>query len=152
MKRWVCLVLGVVCGVVSHTPTWALIGSGDALEISRQGVLVQKFRLNLIATNVANAFTLMTDAGTPYRRKYAILESTEYGVRVASVRDSDIPFGKVFDPANPFSNKYGILYLPNVNIAEEMVDVTYTNILYEANTTAFKAAKSMVQQTIDVLK
>lgn len=130
----------------------ASVGADDAMEISKQGMLVQKFRLNLIAQNVANAFTLMTDKGTPYTKKYAQIKNDGSGVKVVGIAESNAPFGKVYDPSNPFADKYGFVYLPNVNIAEEMVDLTYTNVLYEANTTAFKAAKTIYQQALELLK
>lgn len=128
------------------------LGSQDAMEISAQGVLVQKYRLNLIAKNVANAFTLMTDKGRPYAKQYAMIRSDERGVRVEGVAESNAPFGKVYDASHPFSDKYGFVYIPNVNLAEEMVDLSYTNVLYEANTTAFKSARSAYQSTLEILK
>lgn len=128
------------------------LGSNDALEMSAQGVLVQKYRLNLIAQNVANAFTLMTDKGVPYAKQYPIIKSDQDGVRVVGVAESSQPFGKVYDASHPFADKYGFVYIPNVNLSEEMIDLSYTNVLYEANTTAFKAARNMYQSTVDILK
>ena len=128
------------------------LGTNDALEISAHGVMVQKFRVNLIAKNVANAFTLMTDKGVPYTKQYAVIVSDRNGPKVQGVAESNEPFGKVYDPSHPFSNKYGFIHIPNVNLAEEMVDLVYTNVLYEANTTAFKSARTMYQQALELVK
>jgi flagellar basal-body rod protein FlgC len=148
----IVLLSTLILVVFAESALFASIGSDDAMEISKQGLLVQKYRLNLIAKNVANAFTLMTEDGTPYSKKYAVIRNDGNGVRVLGEAESDQPYGKVYDPANPFADRYGFVYLPNVNIAEEMVDLTYTNVLYEANTTTFKSAKTMYQQALDILK
>ena len=132
-------------------PTYATVE--DAISMSSQGVLVQKYRLELISKNVANAFTLRTvETGLPYAKQYPIIRSQGNSTWVAGVAQSDAPFGKAFDPSHPFSDEFGFVYIPNVNISEEMIDLAYTNLLYEANITVHKAAKTAYQTTLDILK
>lgn len=128
-------------------------GTNEALKISTSGILAQKLQLRLTAENIANASTLRTASGKPYQKKYAIFAADEKGgVKIAAIKKSKEPFKAVYDPANPLADKNGFVYLPNVNVSEEMVQITMTNVLYEANTTAYKSAKSMYQQSLDILK
>jgi flagellar basal-body rod protein FlgC len=127
-------------------------GTDRALKLSTSGILAQKLQLRLSAENIANASTLRTANGRPYQKKYAIFMADEKGVRLAAIKKSTAPFKEVYDPANPLADPNGFVYLPNVDVSSEMVQITLTNVLYEANTTAYKSAKSMYQQSLDLLK
>ncbi len=128
------------------------LGTDDALKLSTSGVLAQKLQLRVSAENIANATTIKTENGIPYQKKYLILKTSQKGVKVAGIRKSTEPFKEVYDPANPLSDKNGFIYLPNVDVSQEMVQISLTNVLYEANTTAYKSAKAMYQQSLDLLK
>ena len=124
----------------------------DALTYSGNGMLLQKYRLNIIAEIIANVSTHMTDMGEPYRKKFVLVTPGPEGVRVAGVAESNAPFGKVIDPSHVFSDKDGYLHLPNFELNDEMVNLSYTNVLYEANTTVFKSSRQMFQNTLELLK
>ena len=123
----------------------------DAMTYSGNGMLVQKYRLRIIAENLANVSTHMTDTGLPYRKKIAMVKKDEQGVHVAGVIESNAHFGKVYDPSHIYS-KDGYLLLPNFEINDEIVNLSYTNLAYEANTTVFKSAKTMYMNTLEFLK
>jgi len=128
-------------------------GSDDAMTMSKSGILAQKVVLNLAAENVANATTLKTaETGLPYQKKYAVFEATEDGVKVRAIQKSTVPFKRAYDPGNPLADAKGFIQLPNVNIADEMTQMSVANVLYEANTTAYKSAKTMYQQSMEILK
>ena len=74
------------------------------------------------------------------------------GVRVAGVAESQKAFGRVYDPSHVYSDKDGYLGLPNFELNDEMVNLSYTNLLYEANTTVFKSSRQMFQNTLELLK
>ena len=146
---------------------WVLVGAGilvlsmpisaqtldDAFNFSASGLLVHRVRLTTIAENVANILTFKDEAtGLPYQKQIVVLEPTETGVRVSSIQKSTEPFGRYYDPAVPQSDSEGYFYYPNVNLPTEMVDLSYTEAMFEANVTTFKVTKAMYQQVIDVLK
>lgn len=139
------LLLSVVC-------FGAKSGAIDALNMAGNGMLVQKYRLRIIAENIANVSTHMTDRGEPYRKKYVIVVPDKDGVRAAGIMESDAPFGQVMDPSHVFSDKNGVLRTPNFELNDEMVTLSYANLLYEANTTAFKSSRQMFQNTLELLK
>ncbi len=141
----------------------------DSLNISGSGLTAQKYRMEIVAQNLANAETTRTAAGGPYRRKLAVLSeigstgtfqdalrassgSATGGVRVASVLDDTDDFKVEYDPTHPDANADGYVQLPNVNTTEEMVDMMSASRLYEANITAFNAMKEMASKALEIGK
>ena len=124
----------------------------DSLNVASTGMLVQKYRLRIIAENIANVSTHMTDRGEPYRKKYVVVVPNKNGVRAAGIMESDAPFGQIMDPSHIFSDKNGVLRTPNFELNDEMVTLSYANLLYEANTTVFKSSRQMFQNTLELLK
>ena len=128
-------------------------GIDSAFRFNSSGILVQKVRMALIAENVANITTLkVEETGLPYQKKYAVVVSTGDGAKIEKVERSPVPFGKYWDPAVPQSDENGFIYYPNVNLPDEMVNLTYTEAALEANFATFKTTKSLYQSAIDTFK
>ena len=123
----------------------------DAMTYSGNGMLVQKYRLRIIAENLANVSTHMTDTGLPYRKKIPMIVKDERGVHVQGVAESNAPFGRIYDPSHIYS-KDGYLMVPNFEATDEIVNLSYTNLAYEANTTVFKSSRQMYINTLELLK
>jgi flagellar basal-body rod protein FlgC len=141
----------------------------DSLNISGSGLTAQKYRMEIVAQNLANAETTRTAAGGPYRRKLVTLAeigATENfasvlrgasggavgGVKVDQVLDDTDDFKVEYDPSHPDANEEGYVQLPNVDTTEEMVDMMGSSRLYEANITAFNAMKDMAKRALDIGK
>jgi flagellar basal-body rod protein FlgC len=133
------------------------------MDISASGLTAQRLRMDVIANNIANAQTTRTPEGGPYRREMVVLqpltnnvsfgdvlqtamggtaEPPGAGVEVAGIVQDPSPFKLVYDPSNPDAVN-GYVQMPNVDIATEMVDLVAASRAYEANVTAFDAAKQM---------
>ena len=80
-------------------------GAIDALNVAGNGMLIQKYRLRIIAENIANVSTHMTDRGEPYRKKYVVVVPDKDGVRAAGIMESDAPFGQILDPSHVFADE-----------------------------------------------
>jgi len=141
----------------------------DSLNISGSGLTAQKYRMEIVAQNLANADTTRTAAGGPYRRKLVVLQEigstgtftdalrkasgdTSGGVRVREVLDDTDDFKVEYDPTHPDANAEGYVQLPNVDTTEEMVDMMSASRLYEANITAFNALKEMASKALEIGK
>ncbi|MFC1891235.1 flagellar basal body rod protein FlgC [Thermodesulfobacteriota bacterium] len=137
------------------------------IDIAASGMKAQRSRLNVISMNLANANTTRTESGGPYRRKTAIFETIPvsgsfdehlqnnmeqkiYGVKVSEIVPVSGEFKKIFDPSHPDSDEKGYVYLPNVNLVEEMVQMLNANRSYEANASAIKAAKEMALAALEI--
>lgn len=148
------------------------MGFLSGMDISASGLTAQRLRMDVISENIANIDTTRTENGTPYRRKYVTFEEREGsfadelrragsrggqtqaasgGVRVLQVgEDTDTPGKLVYDPTHPDANEEGYVELPNVDLAQEMVDMLSAYRSYEANITAFNAYKDMALKTLEI--
>lgn len=144
------------------------MGLFQAFDISASGMTAERFRIDTIAQNIANIKTTRTEDGTPYRRKivtFAEKDLTSFskyydsararavgnGVKVVSVKeDTETDLMMVYDPAHPDAYENGYVMYPNVNTVTEMTNLIDATRAYEANTTAFNAAKSMVQAALKI--
>jgi flagellar basal-body rod protein FlgC len=153
MKKYLLMLLGGVMVVGTLTPCYSQTLDG-ALDGSVSGMIAQKIRLGIIAENVSNVSTFkVEETGEAYRRQYVVLEPYRTGVRVKSIEKSKEPLLNYSDGAVPQSSaENGFEQLPNVSVADEMINMSYTEVMYEANVTCFKATKAMYQSTIDTLK
>lgn len=111
----------------------------------------------MIADNIANAETTHTPEGGPYVRQQITfaealgdqLKASE-GVEVIAITRDPTPARMVYDPGHPDASPDGYVAMPNVNIIEEMVDMTAATRSYEANVTAMNATKSMFSAAIEL--
>ncbi len=136
-----------------------------ALTISGSGLKAERARMNVTAMNLANANTTRTIEGGPYRAKSVVfgakplenfkdtLHSTQSRLRtvdVVEVVEDNKPFKEIYDPSHPDANDQGIVQMPNVDVAEQMVDMIAAKRGYEANVAAIDAVKSMALKALDI--
>lgn len=139
----------------------------SSLNISGSGLTAQKLRMDVISQNIANAEVTRTEDGTPYRRRMVVLSSIKgessfrdaldkatkvkpEGVQVQSIIEDQSPLVPVYNPSHPDADEEGYVMLPNVNTAQEMIDMLGASRAYEANVTAFNATKSMVLKALEI--
>jgi flagellar basal-body rod protein FlgC len=121
------------------------------LAISASGLSAQRFRMDTIATNIANAETTHTVEGGPYRRRTVEMQAAGgAGVQVTGVSEDATAGPLVYDPAHPDANADGYVRYPNVSVTDEMVGLMDARRMYEANATVFQATKSMLKAAIDI--
>ena len=138
------------------------------LGISASALRAERLRLDVIASNLANASTTRTPAGGPYRRRNVVFvaqpEETAFGatleslteqdaregVRVVQVVDDPTPPRLVYDPGHPDANAEGYVAYPNINPVAETVDLMAATRAYEANVQAVNATKRMADAALSI--
>ena len=139
------------------------------LRICATGLRVQRLRMDLIASNIANVNTTQTPQGGPYRRKdllitavpavnnfdfsdilEANLNNSLYKVIPISVIEDQRPFKVVYQPSHPDADKNGYVKLPNISPLEEMVNMISALRAYEANVTVINNTKSMILKALEI--
>jgi len=141
----------------------------NVMSVSASGLAAQRARAQAIVENLANSETTRTPDGGPYRRKDVIfapeaqgspfssvfateLGATQTGVGVAGVvEDLRDPIIR-YQPGHPDADEQGYVKYPNINPAEEMVDLMSASRGYQANVAALSAVKDMVSKSIDLLR
>lgn len=132
----------------------------NAGRVAQSGLLAQRVRINVAATNLANAQVTRTLEGGPYRAKEVVLKAIPLSkenpvlqqVKVEAIKDSPLPFREVYDPGHPDADERGIVRYPNVDVITEMVELLSASRAYEANLTVLSTTKSMFLRTLDLLK
>jgi len=131
----------------------------SSLKISAAGMKVQGTRLRVISENLANADSLPTGPGkSPYRRKNIQFQNVlnrELGLNLVKVKKIGVDkseFNRRFDPGHPAADEKGYVQTPNVKTLIEVMDMREAQRSYEANLTAIRTARSMMRQTIDLLR
>ncbi|MBR0149402.1 MAG: flagellar basal body rod protein FlgC [Lachnospiraceae bacterium] len=144
----------------------------SSFGINASGLTAERFRMDIISENIANANTTRTEDGTPYVRKIvtfqeknktgatfnSILASqSKYnryggdGVKVGGVYEDKVSqMNMVYDPSHPDADENGYVLYPNVNTITEMTNLIDASRAYEANNTAFSATKAMALQGLTV--
>ena len=133
----------------------------DALDITRSALVAQRTRLNVIAGNIANAFTTAQEDGTirPYRRRVVTFAPGQAsgegpGVHVAEVWEDPSEFKRRYDPGHPHAHQdgpwAGYVQYPNVNLTMEYVDAMEAARAYEANIALMNVTKTMMRETIQL--
>lgn len=140
-----------------------------SIDIASGGMTAQRTRLNVISMNLANANTTKTEDGTPYRRKTAVFQTIPaggafedqlknylndqiYGVEAKEIIPVEGDFKKVYDPTHPDSDEKGFVFMPNVNLVEEMVHMLNANRSYEANAAVIKTVKDMALSALNITR
>ena len=140
----------------------------QVLSIGESGMAAQRARAELLTENLANSETTRTPEGGPYRRKDAVFEAASVsspfssifgaelesagGVQVSDIVTDERPPVQRYLPGHPDADANGYVAYPNVNPAEDMVDLMGAARGYEANVAAINAVKDMIQHSIDLLK
>lgn len=138
----------------------------DLFSVSASGMEAQRFRMNIIASNLANVETTRTESGGAYRRKDIVfaaqgeggfgsvlqnaIDGQAPGVKVAGVIEDARPLKQVYEPAHPDADANGYVAFPNINVAEEMVNMIAASRSYEANVSAFKATREMALKALEI--
>lgn len=111
-------------------------------------------RLNVVASNLANADSSTSVSGQPYRARHVVFSAVPVagvvstGVRVQQVIESTAPPKMVYDPKNPQADEKGYIAMPDVNVVEEMVDMLSASRSYQTNVETMNAAKAMLLKTL----
>jgi len=134
------------------------------MGIAASGLSGQRARMEVVASNIANATAIRPD-GTPYQRRVAVLREAPFdpvlrsrlepgsdpaagpgGVEVAGVQEMASGGVPVYDPAHPNADENGYVTMPDISVTDEMMDLMDARRLYDANATVFEAVKSMLRR------
>ena len=140
----------------------------SALRVSATALSADRTRVNLAASNLANAESTRGPDGHPYRRLDPVLEAVPFGdrldqagapggvesmgVRVARVQQDAGPGRRVFSPSHPDADPQGFVTLPDVNPVHEVVNLMSASRAYDANATAVDTLKTMAQRALDIAR
>jgi flagellar basal-body rod protein FlgC len=139
------------------------------LDINASALTAERERAEVVASNMANAETTRTPAGGPYKKQFVVFGTEEIGrgkfaqtfscladfhargVKVEKVVQDQAPAIRRYEPGHPDADADGYVAYPDINPAEEMVNLMGAAQAYQLNVAAVQATKGMISETIQIL-
>jgi flagellar basal-body rod protein FlgC len=133
----------------------------NIFTVAGSAMTAQNQRLNVVASNLANADSAVTSNGQPYKAKQVLFMSipsaagfdpnnAATGVKVSRVLEDQSPMKLIYEPTHPMANEEGFVTMPNVNVVEEMVDMISASRSYQNNVDMMNTAKTLLLKTLSI--
>jgi flagellar basal-body rod protein FlgC len=132
----------------------------NIFNVSGSAASAQSQRLNVVASNLANADTVAGPDGKTYKAREVTFQTqlmgatandpTAAGVRVSTVSEDQSPGRRVHDPSNPSADAQGYVTYSNVNTVEEMVNMISASRSYQNNIEVMNTAKNLLMKTLQM--
>ncbi|MDP9109476.1 MAG: flagellar basal body rod protein FlgC [Pseudomonadota bacterium] len=125
-------------------------------NVAGSAMSAQSQRLNVVASNIANADSTTSSNGQVYKAKQVVFSAVPVdgaassGVKVQQVVEDTAPPRLVYDPKHPQADEKGYVAMPNVNVVEEMVNMISASRSYQTNVETMNAAKSLLLKTLTI--
>jgi flagellar basal-body rod protein FlgC len=134
-----------------------------AISAAASALNVERTRIEVAVSNMANAESTRGADGQPYRRRDVIIssdpitsfdsalgEAKAMGVKVAGIVQDQAAFRRRYEPSHPDADTDGFVSLPNVDAPQEMVDMLGAARAYQANLAAIGLIKDMVNKALEL--
>lgn len=128
----------------------------NIFNVAGSAMNAQSQRLNVVASNLANADSAVSANGEPYKAKQVVFAATPMGdggatgVNVAAVIEDPSPMRQMYDPKNPLADDKGYVSMPNVNVVEEMVNMISASRSYQSNADMMNTTKTLLLKTLSI--
>jgi flagellar basal-body rod protein FlgC len=128
----------------------------NIFNVAGSAVSAQSQRLNVVASNLANADTVAGPDGQAYKARQVTFQTQlmgatgAAGVTVSTVSEDSAPGRRVHDPKHPSADADGYVTYSNVNPVEEMVNMISASRSYQNNVEVMNTAKTLLLKTLQM--
>ncbi len=131
----------------------------DVFNIAGSAMNAQSVRLNVTASNLANAGSVHGDPTKVYRARQPVFSSFSLSladqagsasVRLKGIVESGTPLNVQYQPNHPDANAEGNVYVSNVNTVEEMVNMLSASRSYKNSIELMNTTKDLLLQTLSL--
>lgn len=128
----------------------------SVFNVAGSAMAAQSQRLNVVASNLANADSVTSSTGEAYRSRQVVFRTIDVssdkakGVKVAGVVHDPSPMRVVYDPKHPMADEKGYVTLPNVNAVDEMVNMMSASRSYQNSVDMMNVTKTLLQKTLSI--
>ena len=128
----------------------------NIFNVAGSAVSAQSQRLNVVASNLANADTVAGPDGQAYKARQVTFQTQlmgatgAAGVTVSTVSEDQSPGRRVHDPKHPSADADGYVTFSNVNPVEEMVNMISASRSYQNNVEVMNTAKTLLLKTLQM--
>jgi flagellar basal-body rod protein FlgC len=128
----------------------------NVFNIASSSMAAQSQRLNVVASNLANADSATSSTGEPYRSRQVVFSTMQTaakaasGVKVAGIVHDASPMKQVYEPNHPMADTEGYVTLPNVNVVDEMVNMMSASRSYQNSVDMMNTTKTLLQKALTI--
>lgn len=127
----------------------------NIFNVAGSGMAAQAQRLNVVASNLANADSATGADGQPYKAKQVVfsampVDGSGQGVKVTAVVEDSSPMKMIYDPKHPMADAQGYVAMPNVDVVGEMVNMISASRAYQNNVDVMNTSKTMLLKTLTI--
>lgn len=128
----------------------------NVFNVAGSAMSAQSQRLNVVSSNLANADSVTSADGQPYKAKQVVFSAQPIdgtpatAVKVTEVVEDKSPPKLMYDPKHPLADEKGYVSMPNVNVVEEMVNMISASRSYQNNVETMNSAKAMLLKTLSI--
>lgn len=131
----------------------------NVFDVAGTGMHAQSIRLNTTSSNLANANSASSSTDQTYRARHPVFsqimdsfdaDSPTTGVRVMGIIESQAPLKSEYSPGHPLANEDGFVFMPNVNVVEEMANMISASRSYQTNVEVMNTTKEMLMRTLAI--
>lgn len=129
-------------------------------NVSGSAISAQSQRLNVVASNLANADTVAGPDGKAYKARMVEFQTqllgaspddpAAAGVRVSTIREDDSPGKRLHNPTHPNADADGYVTYSNVDPVNEMVNMISASRSYQNNVEVMNTAKTLLMKTLQM--
>ena len=127
----------------------------NVFNIAGSGMSAQSVRLNLTASNLANAESVATRPEDAYKARHPVFQSVleeanTASVRTAGVVESGAETEARYAPGHPMANEDGYVFASNVNSMEEMANMISASRSFQQNVEVMNTSKELLLRTLRI--
>lgn len=133
----------------------------SVFDIAGSAMSAQSVRLNVTASNLANADSVSSSVNETYRARQPVFatllneasggeQAGAGGVQVKGIIESQAPLRQSYEPNHPLADEKGYVYRPNVNVVEEMANMISASRSYQSNVEVINTAKQLMSKTLSL--
>lgn len=131
----------------------------NVFDIAGSGMSAQSLRLNVTASNLANADSVSSSSGQTYRARQPVFAAlldertrggSAVGVRVRGIVESQAPLRTQHAPEHPLADQDGYIHMPNVNVVEEMANMMSASRSYQSIVEVMNTSKQLMLRTLSL--
>lgn len=130
----------------------------NIFNVAGSAMSAQSVRLNVTASNLANAESVSGNPEGAYRARHPVFSTVMdemsggavAGVKVEGIVESQDPLRMRYEPQNPLADDKGYVYLPNVDAVEEMANMISASRSYQNNVEVINTSKRLLLRTLQI--
>lgn len=126
-------------------------GPFHSLQIANSGMDVYQTWLDAVADNIANVNTVTSTDDAAFQERFVVAKAREDGGVKVDRAEFGNPLGRIsYNPQHPLADEDGFVRVPDMELSDQMTHMLVAQRAYQANVSAFKAARTAYETALTI--